>query len=69
MNRLNVLRIGGVELCFALVLTAAASVGFAQTDPHLGTWVLNLEQSKYAPGTAPKSQTRCLRPTVKASRS
>ena len=57
MNRLNVLRIGGVVICFAFLLTAAASVGFAQTDPHSGTWVLNLEKSKYAPGTAPKSQT------------
>ena len=57
MNRLNVLRIGGVVCCFAFLLTAAASVGFAQTDPHAGTWVLNLEKSKYAPGTAPKSQT------------
>ena len=28
----------------------------AQADPHVGTWVLNLEKSKYAPGTAPKSQ-------------
>ncbi len=57
MYRLNALRIGGVVVCFAFVLTAAASVGFAQTDPHAGTWVLNLEKSKYAPGTAPKSQT------------
>ena len=57
MDRLKVLRIGGVVMCFAFVLTAAASVGFAQTDPHVGTWVLNLEKSKYAPGTAPKSQT------------
>ncbi len=57
MNRLNVLRIGGVVFCIAFVLTAAGNVGFAQTDPHSGTWVLNLEKSKYAPGTAPKSQT------------
>ena len=38
-------------------LMAAAPIGFAQTDPHVGTWVLSLEKSKYAPGTAPKSQT------------
>ena len=44
-------------LCFAFLLTAAGSVAIAQTDPHVGTWVLNLEKSKYAPGTAPKSQT------------
>ena len=57
MNRLNVLRIGGVVVCFVFVLTAADRVGFAQTDPHAGTWVLSVEKSKYAPGTAPKSQT------------
>lgn len=57
MARLNALRIGGFAFCFAFLLTAAAGVGFAQTDPHAGTWVLNLEKSKYAPGTAPKSQT------------
>lgn len=57
MNRLNVLRIGGVAICVTLLLTTGARVGFAQTDPHAGTWVLNLEKSKYAPGTAPKSQT------------
>ena len=57
MNKLNVLRIGAVALCLTVVLTAAAGVGLAQTDPHAGTWVLNLEKSTYAPGTAPKSQT------------
>lgn len=55
MNRLNVLRIGGAVVCFALVISAAARI-VAQADPHVGTWVLNLEKSKYAPGTAPKSQ-------------
>ena len=28
------------------------------TDPSNGTWVLNLEKSKFDPGPAPKSQTR-----------
>ena len=56
MNRLNVLRIGGAVVCFALVISAAARI-VAQADPHVGTWVLNVEKSKYAPGTAPKSQT------------
>ena len=56
MNRLNVLRIGGVVVGFALVISAAART-VAQADPHIGTWVLNLEKSKYASGTAPKSQT------------
>jgi hypothetical protein len=56
MNRLNVLRIGGVVAGFALVISAAARI-VAQADPHIGTWVLNVEKSKYAPGTTPKSQT------------
>ena len=57
MNRLNVLRIGVTALCFGVVLAAGAPLAIAQTDPHVGTWILNLEKSKYAPGTAPKSQT------------
>ena len=56
MDRINALRICGVLVGFALVITAAARM-VAQADPHLGTWVLSLEKSKYAPGTAPKSQT------------
>lgn len=56
MYRLNALRISGVVVCFALVISAASRIA-AQADPHVGTWVLNLEKSKYAPGTAPKSQT------------
>jgi hypothetical protein len=56
MNRLNAFRIVGVVVGVAVVM-AAAPIGFAQTDPHVGTWVLSLEKSKYAPGTAPKSQT------------
>jgi hypothetical protein len=55
MHRLNNLRIGGVVVCFALMISAATRI-VAQTDPHIGTWVLNLEKSTYASGTAPKSQ-------------
>jgi hypothetical protein len=56
MNRLNALRIGGVVWCVA-ILIATARIGSAQTDPHLGTWALSLQQSKFASGTAPQSQT------------
>jgi hypothetical protein len=31
---------------------------FADTNPAVGTWKLNLEKSKYPAGTAPKSLTR-----------
>ena len=35
----------------------ASSPSFAQSNPLLGTWKLNLEKSKYASGTGPKEQT------------
>jgi hypothetical protein len=56
MNRFNALRVVGVVVCVALVIPAAARLA-AQADPQLGTWVLNLEKSTFAPGTAPRSQT------------
>jgi hypothetical protein len=56
MNRDYALRIGVAGCCLALVI-AAAPVAFAQTDPHIGTWVLDLKQSSFATGTTPKSQT------------
>jgi hypothetical protein len=39
------------------VVTALPQIAFAQTDPFLGTWQLNLAKSKYSPGPAPKSLT------------
>ena len=44
MKRLLIVRIGGA----GNVVRSGGS--------QVGTWVLNLEKSKYAPGTAPKSQ-------------
>ena len=43
-------------LCLGLsvVLVAAA---FAQADPQVGVWHLNVAKSKYSPGPAPKSAT------------
>jgi hypothetical protein len=41
----------------ALILTAA-SLGLAQNDPFVGTWKLNVAQSKFEPGPAPQSQMR-----------
>ena len=40
-----------------LAIAALPQVGFAQSDPWLGTWQLNLAKSKYSPGPPPKSQT------------
>lgn len=56
MKNITLIRVGGVVLGLAMVVAAASGILFAQADPHVGTWVLNVEKSKYAPGTAPKSQ-------------
>jgi hypothetical protein len=41
----------------SLVSCAFPQASFAQSSPLIGTWTLNLEKSKFAPGTAPRSQT------------
>jgi len=40
------------------LVIALAGTAFAQNDPSLGKWKLNLAKSKYDPGPAPKSETR-----------
>ena len=50
-------------LKFASIFALAAVVcapAFAQNNPAVGTWKLNVEKSKYNPGPAPKSLTRTL---------
>jgi hypothetical protein len=43
----------------ALVVGLSGIYSLSQnTDPIVGTWVLNAEKSKYNPGPAPKSETR-----------
>jgi hypothetical protein len=37
--------------------TALPQIGFAQSDPLIGTWKLNLAKSTYSPGPPPRSQT------------
>src|SRR5580700_4132112 len=46
-----------------VALVIALGSGFAahaatMSDPAIGTWVLNVEKSKFTPGPEPKSQTR-----------
>jgi hypothetical protein len=49
---------GGVVAVLAVCLVAMSPLsGFAQTDPLIGTWKLNLAKSKFSPGPPPKSQT------------
>ena len=54
MNRRNILTATALSLA---VVTTSALPSFAQSNPLLGTWKLNLEKSKYTSGTAPKEQT------------
>ena len=37
----------------ALIVIVASGTAIASTDPFVGTWVLNAQQSKYPPGTRP----------------
>ena len=43
--------------CLGVLVVLVASAAWAQTDPMVGTWKLNVAKSKYSPGPAPKSQT------------
>lgn len=48
----------GVFVVFVVFWAGVSQVAAADGDMRLGTWKLNLAKSKYAPGPAPKSQTR-----------
>jgi hypothetical protein len=56
MNRRALTR---VVLVFLTILFAAAlpQSGFAQSNPLVGSWKLNLQKSKYSAGPAPRSAT------------
>jgi hypothetical protein len=41
-------------VCLSLFLVGSA---FAQSDPQVGVWKLNVAKSKYSPGPVPKSAT------------
>lgn len=45
-----------------LVILSAAPILHAQADPALGTWKLDLAQSKYESGPPPKSEVRTYEP-------
>jgi hypothetical protein len=56
MNRRTLTTI--VLLGLAVVIaTALPQTGFAQNNPWIGTWNLNLAKSTYSPGPPPRSQT------------
>jgi hypothetical protein len=56
MTRRTLLVLTGMSL-LVLAISALPQPGFAQSDPLLGTWQLNLTKSKYSPGLAPRSRT------------
>jgi hypothetical protein len=57
MTTLRVCR--GLALAVSTVSLVALwpQPGFAQGNPFVGTWVLNVARSKYSPGPPPKEQT------------
>ena len=56
MNRRSILMLTGLAL-LGLAFDAMPQAGFAQTDPFLGLWQLNLTKSKFSPAPPPRSQT------------
>ena len=50
-------RVGIAAVLVASLIVLASEAGFAQGDPLVGTWVLNVAKSKYSPGPPPKEQT------------
>ena len=56
MNKRATFILTGMTL-LGLAIAALPQVGFAQSDPWLGTWKLNLAKSKYGPVSLPKSLT------------
>jgi len=57
MNRRTALSLTTKALLGLAVATALPQVGFAQSNPLIGTWKLNLAKSTYPPGEAPRSGT------------
>jgi hypothetical protein len=48
---------GAVAFLAVCLVVISPLSSFAQTDPFIGTWKLNLAKSKFSPGPPPKSQT------------
>jgi hypothetical protein len=56
MKRLTVRVLTGTIL-LSLAFVAFPQASFAQSNPFVGTWQLNLAKSKFSPGPPPRSQT------------
>jgi hypothetical protein len=58
MKRRTALVLTGTTLLGLAIAGLTHEAGFAQSDPFLGTWQLNLAKSKYSPGPPPRSSTQ-----------
>ena len=47
----------GLAILVTSVFAVASQPAGAQADSFMGTWVLNVEKSRYSPGPPPKTQT------------
>ena len=56
MNMRSILILTGLAL-LGVAFGAMPEAGFAQSDPFLGTWQLNLSKSKFSPGPPQRSAT------------
>ena len=54
--RLTIRRVVPSVACLG-VLALLTGAAFAQSDPQVGVWKLNVAKSKYSPGPTPKSAT------------
>jgi hypothetical protein len=57
MNRRTTITLTTMALLGLAVATALPQAGFAQSNPLVGTWKLNLAKSKFSPGPPPRSLT------------
>ena len=56
LNMRSILILTGLAL-LGVAFGAMPEAGFAQSDPFLGLWQLNLAKSKFSPAPPPRSQT------------
>jgi hypothetical protein len=55
---MNIFKTSFIVACLAVAPLLLPQSALADTNPRVGTWVLNVAKSKYEPGQAPKSETR-----------
>src|SRR5262245_4820316 len=54
------MKVSTVDRCFVVplyLIAALATLAAGQTDPHVGTWDLDLAKSTFSPGPPPQRQT------------